>query len=228
MEISLIEIWHEMTMAARIVAVVLMIMSVLMLAVAVERLITYQLAKGQSKRFAALSASLLQQRDLGGVSGAAKEKRFKHAYLARIVNTGILDFRDLQETAGDTSDLSTVRSAMGRSVEQESVSLRRWLSILATIGATAPFVGLLGTVLGIIGTFQKMATEGSSLEAVGVNLAEALVETAFGLFVAIPAVWLYNYFNGRVENFVIEMGHNASEMVDYFFKNRTHLDGSTG
>jgi biopolymer transport protein ExbB/TolQ len=228
MEVSLIEIWHEMTIAAKIVAIVLMIMSVLMLAVAVERMITYQLARGQSKRFAALVGGLLKQRDLGKVTSAAGEKRFKHAYLARIVNTGILDFRDLQETAGDTSDLSTVRSAMSRSVEQESVSLRRWLSILATIGATAPFVGLLGTVLGIIGTFQKMATEGSSLEAVGVNLAEALVETAFGLFVAIPAVWLYNYFNGRVENFVIEMGHNASEMVDYFFKNRTHLDGSAG
>ena len=228
MEVSLIEIWHEMTIAAKIVAIVLMIMSVLMLAVAVERIITYQMAKGQSKRFAAMVAALLKQRNLGQVSTLAGEKRFKHAYLARIVGTGILDFRDLQETAGDTSDLSTVSSAMSRSVEQETVSLRRWLAILATIGATAPFVGLLGTVLGIIGTFQKMATEGSSLEAVGVNLAEALVETAFGLFVAIPAVWLYNYFNGRVETFTIEMGHNASEMLDYFFKNRKHLDGSAG
>ncbi len=228
MEVTLTEIWHEMTIAAKLVAICLTIMSVMMLAVAIERLITYQLARGQSKRFAALVAGLLKNRELGKVTSAAGEKRFARAYLARIVQTGIADFRDLQETAGDTSDLSTVVSAMNRSVEQESVSLRRWLSILATIGATAPFVGLLGTVLGIIGTFQKMATEGSSLEAVGVNLAEALVVTAFGLFVAIPAVWMYNYFNGRVENFVIEMGHNASEMVDYFFKNRKHLDGSAG
>jgi biopolymer transport protein ExbB/biopolymer transport protein TolQ len=100
--------------------------------------------------------------------------------------------------------------------------------VLATIGATAPFVGLLGTVLGIIGTFQKMAVEGSSIEAVGVNLAEALVVTAFGLFVAIPAVWLYNYFSGRVDNFIIEMTNNNSEMLDYLLKNRKHLDGSAG
>jgi len=106
------------------------------------------------------------------------------------------------------------------------MTLRRWLSVLATIGATAPFVGLLGTVMGIIGTFQKMAVEGSGLETVGVNIAEALVQTAFGLFVAIPAVWLYNWFNGQVEDFGIEMNNNSSEMLDYFLKNRGHLDGS--
>ena len=228
MEHSLIEIWHQMTLAAKTVAGVLTIMSLAMVAVSVERLITYGMAKAQSKRFAASIAELLKARRLPQVMTLGDEKKYKHSYLARIVGTGIGDFEDLQQTKGDTTDLSTCGSAMGRAVEQETVGLRRWLSVLATIGATAPFVGLLGTVLGIIGTFQKMAVEGTSIEAVGVNLAEALVVTAYGLFVAIPAVWLYNYFNGRVENFVIEMGHNASEMLDYLLKNRKRLDGSTG
>ena len=228
MDVSLIEIWHQMTLAAKTVAAVLTIMSLAMVAVAVERLYAYYFAKLQSKKFAASVAELLKARRLEQVTTLGGEKQYKFSYLARIVTAGILDFRDLQETKGDTEDLSTCKSAMGRSVEQETQGLRRWLAILATIGATAPFVGLLGTVLGIIGTFQKMAVEGTSIEAVGVNLAEALVVTAFGLFVAIPAVWLYNYFSGRVDNFVIEMSHNASEMLDYFIKNRKHLDGSAG
>jgi biopolymer transport protein ExbB/TolQ len=228
MEVSIIEIWHQMTLAARTVALVLTIMSVAMVAVAVERLIAYYLAKGQSKRFAASVAELLKARRLDQVSTLGSEKQYKHSYLAHIVKAGIDDFEDLKVTKGDTEDLSTCSSAMGRTVEQETMSLRRWLSVLATIGATAPFVGLLGTVLGIIGTFQKMAVEGSSIEAVGVNLAEALVVTAFGLFVAIPAVWLYNYFSGRVDNFIIEMTNNNSEMLDYLLKNRKHLDGSAG
>ena len=228
MEVSVIEIWHQMTFAARTVAVVLMIMSVAMVAVAVERLIAYYLAKGQSKRFAGSVAELLKAHRLDQVITLGNEKQYKHSYLAHIVTAGIDDFEDLKVTKGDTSDLSTCSSAMGRTVEQETVSLRRWLAVLATIGATAPFVGLLGTVLGIIGTFQKMAVEGSSLEAVGVNLAEALVETAFGLFVAIPAVWLYTSFSGRVDSFIIEMNNNNSELHDYLLKNRKHLDGSAG
>ncbi len=228
MEVSLIEIWHEMTVAAKVVASVLCIMSVAMVAVSVERLITFIMAKGQSKTFATTVAKMLKGHDLDGVQRTANDKKFKRAYLGRIVAAGVADFRDLQETKGDTSDLSTIKTAMARTVEDETLALRRWLAILATIGATAPFIGLLGTVLGIIGTFHKMAVEGTGLETVGVNIAEALVITAFGLFVAIPAVWLYNYFNGRVENFVIEMNNNSSEMVDYFLKNRGHLDGSAG
>jgi biopolymer transport protein ExbB/biopolymer transport protein TolQ len=227
MEISLIEVWGQMTLAARVVAVCLGIMSVIMVAVAIERFIAYLLARSQSKQFAALITKGLKERQIDDVNTIANKKEYKRSYLARIVSAGIVDFKDLQETKGNTEDLSTVRSAMSRTVEQETLTLRRWLSVLATIGATAPFVGLLGTVLGIIGTFQKMALEGLGIETVGVNIAEALIETAFGLFVAIPAVWLYNYFNGRVEDFIVEMNNNSSEMLDYFFKNRGHLDGSS-
>lgn len=228
MEVSIIEIWHSMTVAAKVVASVLLIMSVAMVAVSVERLVTFVMAKGQSKAFAATVGKMLKGHDLDGVKRTASDKKFKRAYLGRIVAAGVDDFRDLQETKGDTSDLSTIKSAMARSVEDETQSLRRWLAILATIGATAPFIGLLGTVLGIIGTFHKMAVEGTGLEVVGVNIAEALVITAFGLFVAIPAVWLYNYFNGRVEGFILEMNNNSSEMADYFLKNRGHLDNNAG
>ena len=93
------------------------------------------------------------------------------------------------------------------------------LAVLATVGATAPFVGLLGTVVGIITAFQGIAATGSGgLGAVSAGISEALVETALGLVVAIPAVWFYNYLTGRIEYFNVEMDNSSSELVDYFIK----------
>jgi len=97
--------------------------------------------------------------------------------------------------------------------------LKRGLAVLATIGATAPFVGLLGTVIGILHAFQQIATQKTSgIGAVAGGISEALVTTAFGLFVAIPAVMAFNYFTGRVEAFDVEMDNSSSELVDYFIK----------
>ena len=96
---------------------------------------------------------------------------------------------------------------------------RRWCPSLATIGATAPFVGLLGTVVGVINAFQGIAATGSGgIGAVSAGIAEALVETALGLLVAIPAVWFYNYLTSRIEYFNVEMDNSSSEMVDFFIK----------
>jgi biopolymer transport protein ExbB/biopolymer transport protein TolQ len=97
--------------------------------------------------------------------------------------------------------------------------LKKGVSSLATIGATAPFVGLLGTVVGIITAFQGIAATGSGgLGAVSAGISEALVETALGLVVAIPAVWFYNYLTGRIEYFNVEMDNSSSELLDYFIK----------
>ena len=97
--------------------------------------------------------------------------------------------------------------------------LKKGVAALATIGATAPFVGLLGTVVGIITAFQGIAATGSGgLGAVSAGISEALVETALGLVVAIPAVWFYNYLTGRIEYFNVEMDNSSSELVDYFIK----------
>jgi biopolymer transport protein ExbB len=97
--------------------------------------------------------------------------------------------------------------------------LKRGISSLATIGSTAPFVGLLGTVIGIINAFRGIATEKSAgLGAVSAGISEALLTTAVGLFVAIPAVWMYNFFTARLEAFDVEMGNSSSELIDYFLK----------
>src|SRR5256884_334928 len=97
--------------------------------------------------------------------------------------------------------------------------LKRGVSGLATIGSTAPFVGLFGTVVGIINAFQGISTEKSTgLGAVAGGISEALVTTAIGLFVAIPAVWMYNVFTSRIEAFDVEMGNSSSELIDYFLK----------
>ncbi len=113
---------------------------------------------------------------------------------------------------------------MPRAVERESVlaaqEFKRGLSALASIGATAPFVGLFGTVLGIMNAFFGMAAAGQGgIGAIAGGIAEALVNTAVGLFVALPAVWAFNYLLGRIERFSLEMANANSELLDYFVKN---------
>ena len=98
--------------------------------------------------------------------------------------------------------------------------MKKGLGNLATISTTAPFVGLFGTVIGIINAFRGMAISGSGgLGAVSAGIAEALATTAFGLFVAVPAVWMYNYFLNKVERFNVEMSNASSQLIDYFIKN---------
>jgi len=115
--------------------------------------------------------------------------------------------------------LDAVRRSMDRESILVSAELKKGVSSLATIGTTAPFIGLFGTVYGIIHAFESMAASGSGgLASVSAGIAEALVTTAFGLFVAIPAVWIFNVFTGRVDYFVLEMNNSSSEMVDFFIK----------
>jgi biopolymer transport protein ExbB/biopolymer transport protein TolQ len=115
--------------------------------------------------------------------------------------------------------VDTVRRAIQRASALTANDLKKGVAALATIGATAPFVGLLGTVIGIITAFQGIAATGSGgLGAVSAGISEALVETALGLVVAIPAVWFYNYLTGRIEYFNVEMDNSSSELVDYFIK----------
>ena len=112
-----------------------------------------------------------------------------------------------------------MRRAIQRATALTSSDLKKGIAALATIGSTAPFVGLLGTVVGVISAFQGIGTTGSAgLGAVSAGIAEAFIETALGLVVAIPAVWMYNYFTNRLESFSIEMDNSSSELVDYFIK----------
>jgi biopolymer transport protein ExbB/biopolymer transport protein TolQ len=141
-----------------------------------------------------------------------------------VVLAGLQEYQFQHDSAGgeklNREDLlDTVRRAIQRATALTGNDLKKGVSALATIGSTAPFVGLLGTVVGVISAFQGIAASGSGgIGSVSAGISEALVETALGLVVAIPAVWFYNYLTGRVEYFNVEMDNSSSELVDYFIK----------
>ena len=221
MEFGLRESLHHFTPFTWGIAITLTIMSIASVTVALNRLWYFIRARKQSVLFAGEVAEKLDGQDVGGVLDSAVDERFKWSYLANIVKTGLNAARDIKTKKGELEDLSTVSSAMDRAVASEAKGLRRWLTVLATVASTAPFVGLLGTVIGIINSFKGMeANESAGIAAVAGGIAEALYMTGYGLLVAIPAVWLYNWANANIESFLTEMGNSSSEMLDWVKKNR--------
>ena len=207
---------------AKAVGVVLIIMSMISFGVAIERIYTFTQARKQSKLYAPQVAKHLKEGRLKDAIAISGSKNFRYSHLAKVVLAGLQEYQFQQEAGGNLSreDLvDTVRRAIQRASALTANDLKKGIAALATIGATAPFVGLLGTVVGIITAFQGIAATGSGgLGAVSAGIAEALVETALGLLVAIPAVWFYNYLTGRIEYFNVEMDNSSSELVDYFIK----------
>jgi len=220
---SLMGMWGTMNWLARGVVIVLAMMSVWSLTIAIERVWRFQMAKKESLRLAREITPLLKQHKLEEAINHAKNKQFRHSHLARVLTAGLTEFQ--YETSQDLpEDFDIVESAK-RAIERETLmttaEMRKGLGNLATISTTAPFIGLFGTVVGIIHAFQGMAISGSGgLGAVSAGIAEALATTAFGLFVAIPAVWLYNYFLNKIERFQVEMSNSSSQLIDYFIKNQ--------
>ena len=220
MDFSLSTVFEHFTAATWAISITLLVMSVLSLGVALNRAFYFARARKQSLLFAESVGGLLSKANVAGIVSAAEDEVYRFSYLARIVKDGLIDAQDLK-TKDSLGDLSTVNSAMERAVSEEANLMKKWMTILATVASTAPFVGLLGTVFGIINSFKGMeASESAGLSAVAGGIAEALIMTGFGLFVAIPAVWLYNWANASVEGFHSEMGNSASEMLDWIKKNK--------
>lgn len=219
---DLFEMWTVMTPLAKGVAFVLFIMSFWSIGVAVERWWTFRQAKGQSKLYAPQVAKHLKEGHLKDAISVSQSKNYRYSHLAKVVLAGLQEYQFQQESGSSLSRedlLDTVHRAIQRATALTSNDLKRGVPSLATIGSTAPFVGLLGTVIGVINAFQAIGqTASAGLGSVSVGISEALVETALGLFVAIPAVWFYNYLTGRVEYFNVEMDNSSSELVDYFIK----------
>src|SRR3954452_11567095 len=220
--LNIIDLWNQMTWVAKAVAFVLFFMSMWSFGVAIERIYTFSQARKQSKLYAPQVAKHLKDGRLKDAIALSTSKNFRYSHLAKVVLAGLQEYQFQQEAGGGLSreDLvDTVRRAIQRASALTANDLKKGISALATIGATAPFVGLLGTVVGIITAFQGIAATGSGgLGAVSAGISEALVETALGLVVAIPAVWFYNYLSGRIEYFNVEMDNSSSELVDYFIK----------
>jgi biopolymer transport protein ExbB len=219
---NLLEMWSQMGWFAKAIAYVLFFMSMLSFGVAIERIYTFAQARKQSKLFAPQVAKALKEGRLKDAIALAAKKEYRYSHLAKVVLAALQEYQYSQESGEKMSKedtVDTVRRAIQRASALTGSDLKKMVSSLATIGATAPFVGLLGTVVGVINAFQGIATTGSGgIGAVSAGIAEALVETALGLLVAIPAVWFYNYLTSRLEYFNVEMDNSSSEMVDFFIK----------
>ncbi len=213
--------WAAMTPLGKSVVIVLALMSVWSLTIAIERLWRFQKAKKESLKVAVGITPLLKQHKLEEAINFAKDKKFKHSHLARVLVAGLTEFQyeASQQLPPDFDLVDSGKRAIERETLMTAAEMKKGLGNLATISTTAPFIGLFGTVIGIINSFKGMAVSGSGgLGAVSAGIAEALGATALGLFVAVPAVWLYNYFSGALEYFNVEMDNSSSELVDYFIK----------
>ncbi|MGB7762149.1 MAG: MotA/TolQ/ExbB proton channel family protein [Bryobacteraceae bacterium] len=211
-------LWSQMGMLAKIVVILMFIMSAYSIGVMIDRLLAYSAARKQSRQFAPAVAGALRE---GKLEEAVKiADRFKKSHLAKVVVAGLQEFQAHQissEIPGEEIEAS--KRALDRAQAIVHAELKRGVSGLATIGSTAPFVGLFGTVVGIINAFRGISTQkAAGLGAVAGGISEALVTTAIGLFVAIPAVWMYNYFTNKIEAFDVEMSNSSSELIDYFLK----------
>lgn len=216
--------WSEMIKHLGVVSIttigILLLMSMYSIAIMVERYLTYSAARKQSREFAPRVAQALKNdRIEEAINISDKHKR---SHLAIVVNAGLQEFRAHEVTSEISgNEIEASKRALQRAIAIKTNEFRRGLSALATIGSTAPFVGLFGTTFGIINAFQGMkAAESAGIAAVAGGIAEALFATALGLGVAVPAVWLFNYFSGKVDGLVVEMDNSASELIDYFIKNR--------
>lgn len=203
------------------VIITLLIESVYMIAVGIERWLTYNKAKTQSRQYAPKVAQALKNSNIDEAINISD--KHKDSHLAMVVSSGLKEFAAHQGNTDISADeMEASKRALERAIAVKTAELKRGLAGLATVGSTAPFVGLFGTVVGIIGAFQALKTnESAGIGAVGGAIAEALVATAFGILVAVPAVWLFNYFTSKVTSFSVEMENSASELVDYFIKQRS-------
>ena len=217
---DLVSMWKTMGVPAKAVVILMFVMSAWSIGVMIDRALSFSSARKQSREFAPAVAGCLKEGKVEEAISVAEQN--KRSHLAKVVEAGLQEFRAhgmSNELAGEQIESS--RRACERAEAIVNAELKRGLSGLATIGATAPFVGLFGTTVGIINAFQEMSSaKAAGLSAVAGGISEALVTTAFGLFVAVPAVWAFNIFTNKVEAFSIEMSNSSSELIDYFIKQK--------
>jgi biopolymer transport protein ExbB/TolQ len=223
MEFTIAEMWDKSGFIAKAVIIILGIMSIYVVGISFERLFVFFKAKKQSKEYAILTASLLEQKKFKEAADAAGQ--FKYSHIAKVVRAGLHEFVNgsvPEDSEGSNAAQYDVVGAVNRAIEKAGArmmaSMRRGLGGLATVGSTAPFVGLFGTVFGIIRSFQDMPKGGGSLEVVGPGIAEALITTGAGIGVAVVGVLLYNYFTSRVDGLEVDINESALETVDIIIK----------
>jgi biopolymer transport protein ExbB/TolQ len=223
MEFDVQHMWGQMSIMVKLTTVFMGVMSVYSLYRIVERFMLFSGATRQSYSYVLLLRDFLSKRRIDEALKAARSHQ--RSPVAKVVESGLLAFKTGREAlesngpedVGDFDIVDAANRALERVKERETANLRRGLGGLATIASIAPFVGLFGTVLGIINAFHLIGG-GGGMEQIGPGIAEALVSTAFGLLVAIPAAMFFNYFTGRVEGMVVDMNDVSSEFIDYVLR----------
>jgi biopolymer transport protein ExbB/TolQ len=217
---DLVEMWHSMSMIPKAVVITLVLMSVYCFATGIERLIVFGKAKKQSRILLKLIAALWQEGKVDDSIKLASDKRFKNSHLAKVLVAGLNELQyPIDSKASYAENVEAAKRAIERATIKGVQEFKRGLNGLATIGSTGPFVGLFGTVFGIITAFQGMGVSGSGgIGAVAGGIAEALVTTGFGIIVAVVAVWFFNILLNRVDVFTGEMANASSELIDHFIK----------
>ena len=218
MELSMMDLWNQMGAFAKGIVFTLAIMSIWSLTIVLQKWWQLRAAQKETLKFAPEFSQFLEEDNLGEAIRLAEG--YKKSHVARVLGNALGEIKPLiQDGSVTVADINSAERAIEREMLMTLVLLKRGLGVLATVGATAPFVGLLGTTMGIVNAFTGMAASGSGgLSAISAGVAEALITTAFGLIVAIPAVWMFNYFTTKIDNLTAEMTYSSKEMIDYLIK----------
>ncbi len=218
MELSLMDLWGQMGAFAKGIVIVLAIMSMYSLTIMIQRWWSLRQAQQETRKFAPEFSQFLEEDNL--VEAIHLAEGYKKSHVAKVLGGALSEIRPLiQDGSVTVADINSAERAVEREMLMTIVQMKRGLGVLATVGATAPFVGLLGTTMGIVNAFTGMAASGSGgIASISAGVAEALITTAFGLLVAIPAVWAYNYFTTKIDNLTAEMTYSSKELIDYLLK----------
>ncbi len=219
MDMTLTQMFESITPIAMAVVLSLVALSIVTLYIVIERILFFRKARKESLQFARQATLLLSKDKMQEALDMSRKLYSSH--LARVTRAGLIEFMLDQQTS-PLSGQEVVEAAR-RAIERESLitfsDFKRGVGLLATIATTSPFIGLFGTVIGIINAFAGMSSSGSGgIAAVSAGISEALITTALGLLVAIPAAWMFNHFTNTLERFQVEMSNSSSELIDYFIK----------
>ncbi|HSJ63873.1 MAG TPA: MotA/TolQ/ExbB proton channel family protein [Gemmatimonadaceae bacterium] len=218
MQVNLIELWHEMMWFARGIVFVLAFMSIWATSITIRNWWNLRKAQKETRKFAPEFSQFLEEDNL--VEAIKLAESYKKSHVARVLGGALGEVKPLiMDGSVTVADINSAERAVERNMMIITSELKRGLAVLATVGSTAPFVGLLGTTMGVVNAFQGMATSGSGgIAAISSGISEALITTAFGLLVALPAVWAFNYFTNKIENLVVEMTYTSKELIDYLIR----------
>jgi len=215
MSFNLTHIWAHMTALNKGIAFILFAMAVSFIGVTIERLIAFSRSSKESRSFALQAGKLLEEDRLDEIVAIAG--KYKSSVLARlfapIVGRYLHGYEGVE--AGGLAPVQLARNEAERRREAVGEELRWGMNVIATVGSISPFVGLLGTVVGIIGAFAGIGASGSAgMSSIMGGISEALIETAFGLMVAIPSVIAFNVLNARISAIETALGRSAGELLD--------------